>query len=52
MGRRIKKTVVYRGFFGEKHIESRWVDEHSGCLTAIVAVVLFFCLTSYFHGCH
>ena len=51
MGRKIKKTVVYRGFFGEKHIESRWVDEHSGCLTAIGAIVLLFCLTSYFRGC-
>jgi hypothetical protein len=51
MGRKIKKTVVYRGLFGEKHIESKWVDEHSGCVTAIVALIFVFALTSYFRGC-
>ena len=51
MGRKTKKTVVYRGFFGEKHIKSKWVDEPSGCLMAVVALFLFWCLTAYFRGC-
>jgi hypothetical protein len=51
MGRKTKKTVVYRGFFGEKHIKSKWVDEPSGCLTAVVALILLWGLTSYFRGC-
>jgi hypothetical protein len=51
MGRKTKKTVVYRGFFGEKHIKSKWVDEPSGCLMAVVALILLWCLTAYFRGC-
>lgn len=37
---KIKKTSVYRGLFGEKRIETRWVDPGWGCGTT-VGVVLF-----------
>lgn len=42
MGRRKpeKHTVVYKGFFGEKHIETQYGNSGGGCLGVIVIALL------------
>lgn len=45
---KVKKTTVYRGLFGEKRIETRWVDQRSGCG---VTVLLFFLVLFVLRGC-
>ncbi|MDB5391723.1 MAG: hypothetical protein JWM11_7369 [Planctomycetaceae bacterium] len=43
MGRRTKKTTVYTGIFGEKHIVTRWGSE-PGWGGTLVAVFIIFML--------
>ena len=44
----VKKTTVYRGLFGEKQIETRWVDQGSACR---VTVLLLFLVLFLLRGC-
>lgn len=45
---KIRQTTVRRGFFGEKIVETEWIDKGSGCG---VAVVLFLLFLGLIRGC-
>jgi len=43
-----KRTTIWTGLFGEKHIHTEWVPDGSGCVTVVMVIIVLWVL---FKGC-